>query len=163
MSTAETVAEDAQEFDADSRCDDRRCFRQATIRENQHRGVEAIAIGFEQVDSLDYARTTLGRFKEFFDIRYDLLFGGIADKKIATDKLQGLNFMAAFPTTILIDRKGDVRQIYTGYTGQITGQYYQDYVKRFNRELDALLAEPVPESDTPTTADNPAGDPQHGS
>ncbi|MGA2779948.1 MAG: TlpA disulfide reductase family protein [Steroidobacteraceae bacterium] len=144
-------------------CTDQTRFLAPWFRENQHRGVEAIAIGFEQVDSLDYARTTLGRFKEFFDIRYDLLFGGIADKKIATDKLQGLNFMAAFPTTILIDRKGDVRQIYTGYTGQITGQYYQDYVKRFNRELDALLAEPVPESVTPTTADNPAGDPQHGS
>ena len=125
-------------------CTDQTRFLAPWFRDNQRRGVEAIAIAFEQQDSLEYAQHTLGKFKEFFDIRYDLLFGGIADKKVATEKLGALNYMAAFPTTILIDRKGDVRQIYTGYTGEITGEYYKDYVKRFNDVLDELIAEPDP-------------------
>lgn len=129
-------------------CTDQTRFLAPWFKENQSRGVEAIAIAFEQQDSLDYARYTLGKLKEFFDIRYDLVFGGIADKKVATEKLAGLNFMAAFPTTILIDRKGDVRQIYTGYTGEITGEYYKDYVKRFNATLDELIAEPIPHAGT---------------
>jgi peroxiredoxin len=125
-------------------CTDQTRFLAPWFKENQHRGVEAIAVAFEQEDSLDYARYTLGKFKDFFDIRYDLVFGGIADKKVATEKLGGINFMAAFPTTILIDRKGEIRQIYTGYTGDITGDYYKDYVARFNETLDTLLAEPNP-------------------
>jgi hypothetical protein len=52
--------------------------------------------------------------------------------------------MAAFPTTFIIDRRGEVREIYTGFTGTVTGQYYDDYVKKFNGQLDQLIAEPNP-------------------
>lgn len=52
--------------------------------------------------------------------------------------------MMAFPTTILIDRKGEVRQIHTGYTGEVTGQYFQDYVAKWNKDLNELISEPVP-------------------
>ena len=84
---------------------------------------EAIAIGFEQQDNFDYAKKTLGKLKDFFAIDYDIVFGGIADKKIATQKLDGLNFMAARsrPPSFSIAR-GEVRQIFTGYTGTITGE-----------------------------------------
>jgi peroxiredoxin len=125
-------------------CTDQTRFLAPWYKANKHRGVEIIAIAFEQEDSLEYARYTLGKLREFFDIEYDILFGGIADKRVATEKLGALNFMAAFPTTIVIDRKGDVREIYTGYTGEITGEYFKDYVRKFNENMDALLAEPVP-------------------
>ncbi len=125
-------------------CTDQTRFLAPWYKANRDRGVEIIAVAFEQEDSLDYARYTLGKLRAFFDIRYDLVFGGIADKKVATEKLGALNFMAAFPTTIVIDRKGEVRQIYTGYTGEVTGEYYKEYVRRFNDTMDALLAEPTP-------------------
>ncbi len=72
------------------------------------------------------------------------MFGGIADKKVATEKLKGLNYMAAFPTTFIIDRRGEVRRSTPGFTGTVTGQYYDDYVKKFNGLLDQLIAEPNP-------------------
>lgn len=133
-------------------CTDQTRFLAPWYKENRNRGVEIIAIAFEQEDSLEYARYTLGKLREFFDIRYDILFGGIADKRVATEKLGALNFMAAFPTTILIDRKGEVREIYTGYTGEITGEYFKDYVRRFNETMDALLAEPAPDAPADDTA-----------
>lgn len=125
-------------------CTDQTRFLAPWYKANRDRGVEIVAIAFEQEDSLEYAQYTLGKLRDFFDIKYDIVFGGIADKKVATEKLGALNFMAAFPTTIVIDRKGDVREIYTGYTGEITGEYYQDYVHKFNNTLDALLTEPNP-------------------
>jgi peroxiredoxin len=125
-------------------CTDQTRFLAPWFRENQHRGVEAVAVAFEQEDDFAYFQKTLGKFKSFFDIRYDIAFGGIADKKVATEKLKGLNYMAAFPTTFIIDRKGEVREIYTGYTGTITGEYYDAYVKKFNTLLDELIAEPDP-------------------
>jgi peroxiredoxin len=125
-------------------CTDQTRFLAPWFKANKQRGVEIIAIGFEQKDDLAYAKYTLGKLKDFFDIEYDILFGGIADKKVATEKLGALNYMAAFPTTIVIDRKGEVREIYTGYTGEITGKYYKEYVKKFNKLMDKLIAEPNP-------------------
>lgn len=125
-------------------CTDQTAFLSPWYKANKTRGVEAIAIGFEQKDDLEYAKYTLGTLKKKYGIEYDILFGGIADKKVASEKLPALNRMMAFPTTILIDRKGDVRQIHTGYTGEVTGQYFKDYVAKWNKDLDELLAEPVP-------------------
>ncbi|MGO4293510.1 peroxiredoxin family protein [Chitinophaga sp. RAB17] len=122
-------------------CTDQTSFLSPWYNKNKDRGVEAIAIGFEQKDDLEYAKYTLGKLKEKYNIQYDILFGGIADKKVASEKLPALNRMMAFPTTIIIDRKGEVRQIHTGYTGEVTGQYYKDYVAKWNHDLDELIAE----------------------
>lgn len=126
-------------------CTDQTVFLSPWFKKNQKRGVEAIAIGFEQKDDLEYAKYTLGKLKEKYGITYDILFGGIADKKIVAEKLPALNKFVAFPTTIIIDRKGDVREIYTGYTGTVTGKYFEEYEKKFNKVLDELIAEPVPQ------------------
>jgi peroxiredoxin len=126
-------------------CTDQTAFLAPWFKKNKSRGVEAIAIGFEQKDDLEYARYTLGKLKDKYGIEYDILFGGIADKKVASEKLPALNRMMAFPTTIIIDRKGEVRQIHTGYTGEITGDYFKTYAEKWNKDLDALIAEPAPQ------------------
>ncbi|PSL22637.1 peroxiredoxin family protein [Chitinophaga ginsengisoli] len=126
-------------------CTDQTAFLAPWFKKNKTRGVEAIAIGFEQKDDLEYARYTLGKLKDKYGIEYDILFGGIADKKVASEKLPALNRMMAFPTTIIIDRKGEVRQIHTGYTGEVTGQYFKSYVEKWNKDLDALIDEPAPQ------------------
>lgn len=125
-------------------CTDQTVFLSPWFKKNQKRGVEAIAIGFEQKDDLEYAKYTLGKLRDKYEITYDILFGGIADKKVVAEKLPALNKFIAFPTTIIIDRKGTVREIYTGYTGTVTGKYFEEYEKKFNKVLDELIAEPVP-------------------
>jgi hypothetical protein len=47
----------------------------------------------------------------------------------------------AFPTTIFIDKKGQVRHIHTGFSGPGTGKYYDQYVEEFNRLIDKLVSE----------------------
>jgi peroxiredoxin len=111
-------------------CTDQTVFLSPWFNKNRQRGVEAIAIGFEQKDSLEYAKYTLGKLKEKYNINYDIAFGGLADKKLVSQKLPALNKFIAFPTTIIIDRKGDVREIYTGYTGTVTGKYFTKITKR---------------------------------
>jgi peroxiredoxin len=133
-------------------CTDQTIFLSPWFKKNQQRGVEAIAIGFEQKDDLEYAKYTLGKLRDKYGITYDILFGGIADKKVVAEKLPALNKFIAFPTTIIIDRKGEVREIYTGYTGTVTGTYYADYEKKFNKVLDELLAEPIPAAFTSTSS-----------
>jgi len=125
-------------------CTDQTIFLSPWFNKNAKRGVEAIAIGFEQKDDLEYGKYTLGKLRDKYNIKYDILFGGLADKRLVADKLPALNKFIAYPTTIIIDRKGEVREIYTGYTGTVTGKYYDDYEKKFNKVLDELIAEPVP-------------------
>lgn len=138
-------------------CTDQTIFLSPWFNKNQKRGVEAIAIGFEQKDSLQYAQYTLGKLRDKYDVKYDILFGGLADKKVVSQKLPALNKFIAFPTTIIIDRKGEVREIYTGYTGTVTGKYYKEYEKKFNDLLDVLIAEEEPSNASVKSAETLKG------
>ena len=52
-----------------------------------------------------------------------------------------LNAVVAFPTTLFIDKKGQVRHIHTGFSGPGTGVYYDQYVSEFNALIDKLVGE----------------------
>jgi hypothetical protein len=69
------------------------------------------------------------------------VIAGTAYPKSVSESLPALNSFLSFPTTIFIDKKGNVAKIYTGYNGPATGKYYAEYVKEFNAEIDKLLAE----------------------
>lgn len=47
-------------------------------------------------------------------------------------------------TAILIDRKGEVREIHTGFSGPATGKHYEEYVKEFPSQVEQLLGERAP-------------------
>ncbi len=81
-------------------------------------------------------------FTRKFDVQYDILFGGIADKKIVAEKLPELNTFLSFPTTFFIDKTGKVRKVHTGYDGPATGEYYEKFKQEFNEEVNLLLNEP---------------------
>jgi hypothetical protein len=52
-----------------------------------------------------------------------------------------LNKFMAFPTTIIIDKKGEVRKIHTGFSGPGTGKYYTEFTEEFDKLITDLLAE----------------------
>ena len=109
------------------------------------RGVEVRGIAFEQEDDPALAANTLPRSRTFYDADYELLFGGGLDKASASEKLPWLSEVIAYPTLVLLDRGGRVREIYTGFSSPETGEPYRQFVQRFNATVDALLAEPVPQ------------------
>lgn len=122
-------------------CMDEITFLAPWYKANQQRGVEIIGLAFETKDSLAYAKRMLDKVKAKFDIQYLQLFAGTTAQ--VQDKLPMLHQFAAFPTTIMIDKKGTVREIYAGFTGQATGKYFDDFTAKFNQQVDKLLAEPA--------------------
>ncbi len=125
-------------------CLDQIAFLSPWFNANRHRGVEIVSVAFEAKDDIGYAKRMLDRLRERFDIRYDILFGGKADAGVVAERFDDLNTFLAFPTTIIIGRDGKVRSIHTGFSGEGTGAFYQEYIKKFNRDMDKYLAEPAP-------------------
>ncbi|WP_461490593.1 peroxiredoxin family protein [Pontibacter sp. HJ8] len=122
-------------------CMDETQFLAPYYAKNKDRGLEIIGLGFERTPGYEQAVPRLKRMQERFNIEYDLLYGGIADKEVAAKALPALNHVLSFPTTIFIDRAGKVRKIHTGFSGPGTGKYYEEWVVEFNKTMDELLAE----------------------
>lgn len=102
--------------------------------------LEIIGLAFERPDEFEKIQAILNRYKNQMGIGYEVLWAGKASKKIAAQKLPMLNHVMSFPTSIFIDKKGNVRKIHTGFSGPATKQY-TTYVKELNAFLQTLLNE----------------------
>jgi thiol-disulfide isomerase/thioredoxin len=122
-------------------CLDETAYLSPWYKANKDRGVEIIGLAFERKNDFDFAKRTLSRLKERFDIRYDILFAGQSGTESASKALPALNGISAFPTTIFIDKKGKVRKVHTGFSGPATGKFYEEFKTDFNKLIDSLLAE----------------------
>jgi peroxiredoxin len=106
------------------------------------KGVEVAGLAYERTADFERSKKAVLQEKQHFNIPYPLLLTGYTNNKKETAKsLPMLNNFLAFPTTIIIDKKGDVRKIYTGFSGPGTGKYYTDFVNEFERLTENLLAE----------------------
>ena len=107
----------------------------------QPEGLEVVSLAFEKSDKLQTNKRSLERLRGHFGIPYPLLMAGRASKKEAAQKLPMLNHVLSFPTTIFIDRNGNVRRIHTGFSGPGTGEYYQEFVDETDDFVLRLLLE----------------------
>ena len=102
--------------------------------------LEVIALAFEKAEDIEKAKSNVARLKKRYNSNYDFLVTGIQPKD-ADKALPMLNHVMSFPTTIFIDKKGEVRKIRTGYSGPATGTDYEKFTKDINGFVESLLAE----------------------
>ncbi|WKN33603.1 TlpA disulfide reductase family protein [Porifericola rhodea] len=122
-------------------CMDETKFLADWYRQHQEEPVVIIGLAYEQKDDFDYASSRVKKMIEKLDVGYDFLIAGTSDKEEAAKTLPMLNRVMSFPTTIFIDKKGEVRNIHTGFSGPGTGVYYERFVEDFNILMDKLLKE----------------------
>jgi thiol-disulfide isomerase/thioredoxin len=122
-------------------CMDETAFLAPFYRSYQDKGLEIIGLAYEQSPEYAQAKKRLDRLKDRFRIEYDILVAGTRDKEAAARTLPMLNHVLAFPTTIILDKKGAVRKIHTGFSGPGTGKYYEAYVQDFTATITKLLKE----------------------
>lgn len=103
--------------------------------------VEIIGLAFEKSLEPTFVNPKIQKLKTRFGVTYPILLAGKNDKADASDKLPMLNKIISFPTTIIIDKKGIVRQIHTGFSGPGTGEYYIKFVEEFGRFVEKLEKE----------------------
>jgi peroxiredoxin len=122
-------------------CHDEAAFLEPLYREYRGKGVEIVSLMFEHFGDFPRAAEATRRFRQHYGIEYTTLIAGISDKDEAAKKLPMLDRLYAFPTTIFIDRKGEVRKVHTGFSGPATGNHYIQFVAEVKATLDQLLAE----------------------
>lgn len=122
-------------------CMDETNFLAPWYEKNKARGVEVIGLGYERSGDYKVAAAKLRNMRERFHMGYDVAFAGVSNKDSVAKSLPQLAKFLAFPTTIFLDKKGNVRKIHTGFAGPGTGKYYAEETARFEREVDKLLKE----------------------
>lgn len=120
-------------------CLDENAFLAEWYKKNQERGVGIIGLGFERKADFESGKKSLEALKTRLDIPYEILFAGksgVDNVSVALPELEGF---AAFPTTIFIDKKGNVRKIHSGFNGPATGKFHEEFKAEFNALMDELL------------------------
>ncbi len=123
-------------------CMDETAYMVNYYKKYQPRGVEVIGLAYERTTDFAKSQKALAQLKNRFDIKYPILITGYTSNKVETAKsLPMLTKVVGFPTTIIIDKKGDVRKIHTGFSGPGTGDHYTEFISEFEKLTDDLLAE----------------------
>lgn len=124
-------------------CLDESKFYAKYYEANKNKDLEIIALAFENAKTEEKAMQRITRMKERVGINYPILLAqyGTNSKQKAQEKLPMLNHVLSYPTTVYIDKQGNVRKIHTGFSGPATGDKYTAFVKEFNAFMGELLSE----------------------
>ncbi len=126
-----------------SNCMDESVFLGEFYRNNKQRGVEVIGLAYEYSNDFKRAQNLLGKLKQRLKLDYPILVTGVTSSDtLRTEKtLPQLTPIKVFPSSIILDKEGNVRKLDNGFYGPGTGNHYEKYKKDFSDYIDKLLGE----------------------
>lgn len=122
-------------------CMDETKFLTDLHKEYKNKGLHVIGIAFENPETLEGKIERVKGLVDFYGADYEFCIGGTASKKEAEKALPALSEVLSFPTTIFIDKDGQIRKIHTGFNGPGTGPYYLKFVESTNKFVQKMLNE----------------------
>ena len=113
------------------------------LKNHPSEDMEFVSLAFEYAKSEERAIKGIHKLKKAVGVPYPILLAqyGSSSKQKANEKLPMLNHVLSYPTTIFIDKKGEVRKIHTGFNGKATGEKYTQFVAEFEDFMAQLLKE----------------------
>jgi peroxiredoxin len=122
-------------------CHDEAPFLASLYRSHRDRGLEIVALAFEEADQLKNPERVRGFIREF-GLTYPFLLAGTPEE--APAKIPQAVNLSTFPATFVLGRDGRVRAVHAGYASKATGDFYRIEQMAFVAEIEQLLAEPAP-------------------
>jgi peroxiredoxin len=104
-----------------------------------NKGVEIIGLSFERTHDRKKAMDNVKNFMQHFNVPYEILLAGTTQKDSVKKALPQIDQVYGYPTTIILDRKGNIAKTETGFSGPATGEYYDRFKKDFESYIDSLL------------------------
>lgn len=122
-------------------CHDEAPFLTELYRTYHARGLEIVALGFEEPDQLKNPVRPRAFVKQF-GIEYPFLLVG--EPEDAPAKISQAENLNAFPTTFVLGKDGRVRTVHAGFASVATGTVHAESKKEMKEEIERLLAEKAP-------------------
>lgn len=124
-------------------CMDETKFLSEFYSNYKSRGVEVVALAYEYSTNRERSKKSLEKFRQLFHVEYPMLITGVTSSdEMKTEKtLPQLTGIRSFPTTIFLDKKGQVRKIHEVFYGPGTGKHFEEFKKNFYAEVNKLLQE----------------------
>ena len=124
-------------------CMDETAFLSDFYNKNRQRGIEIIALAYEYSTDWERSVKSLRKFKDRYNVKYPVLNTEVTvNDSLRTEKtLPELTSIKFFPSSIILDKKGKVRKLDTGFNGPGTGVHYTEYKKEFEQTINDLLME----------------------
>jgi len=120
-------------------CLDETNYFKTLYKEYNPKGLNIMSIGFEYGRSRRIQRKKLKQFVKKAQIPYPVYLGGKASKSLASQLFPMLNEISSFPTTLFVNKEGEIIHIHTGFNGPGTGIYFEDYKTETERLIEKLL------------------------
>jgi thiol-disulfide isomerase/thioredoxin len=107
-------------------CHDEAAFLVPFHKEYRPKGVEIIALMFERHGEFERAAQAVRGYRNDLGIEFTTLIAGVSETEEASKALPTLTGIYGYPTTLVIDRVGTVRDIHVGFSGPATGKLYEE-------------------------------------
>lgn len=123
-------------------CKDEQLFLKQFLQEHPELAaqIQVLGVSFERPPSVEAANAQLLQYKKTLGLPFDLVYGGPADASAAAAAFPALDKVMAFPTLIIVDKKGSIRKIHTGFDGPATSKY-TEFKQRFTTLMTELAQE----------------------
>jgi thiol-disulfide isomerase/thioredoxin len=119
-------------------CHDEDQFLPAIYNKYHSRGLEIVALDFEEPEQLADPVRLKTLIKEY-GIKYTVLVGG--ETNSAKEKLTQAADWDSWPTTFFVGRDGLVKKVHSGFPSPGSGELYKKEKEEFVAEVERLLAE----------------------
>lgn len=124
-------------------CMDETNFLSKYYKTHQKEGIEIVALFYERTTDFQRSKKSIESFKNRFQVQYPLLITGVtvSDPQRSDKTLPQIDAIKAFPSMLILDKKGNVRKIHAGFEGPGTGIHYEEFQQHFNELIEGLLKE----------------------
>lgn len=124
-----------------SNCMDETVYFKELYNKYHDKGLEILSVGYENGAGFEDYANRLKEYQKRFDLKNTIVVGGsIRDNNILED-FSFLSNFSSYPTSIFIDRKGNIARIHTGFSGPSTGKYYNEYKEETEKLIDSLISQ----------------------
>lgn len=121
-------------------CKDQARFLQQLKNEFGGQGLEILGIAFERMGTLEKSIAAAKKSKDDLKTDYRVGVAKYNRDQIAEEVFPFITKIRSYPTLLIIDKKGAVRKIYTGFAGPGTTQY-SDVTNGLTQFINTLLHE----------------------
>lgn len=120
-------------------CLDETALLQSMYTKYANAGLEVVGLAFERTRIEEKAFDNIKKLVKRFSVTYPILLAGSPEPESLKSALPQISEVLGYPTTIVLNRKGEIIHVEVGFIGPSSGALYNDYVQKFEQKIKELL------------------------